>query len=176
MTQALYFAYEAIRDFLEQGGPILSWIGVLTFVMWVLIIERIVYFRSGYRRQVREVLKSWKGRKERQSWNARQIRAAMISRTTLEINQGLSLIQTLVAIAPLLGLMGTVTGMIEVFEVMALLDNANPRSMAAGVSKATIPTMAGMVAALSGVFASTWLLRSARRKIDFLQSQLTIEV
>jgi biopolymer transport protein ExbB len=100
----------------------------------------------------------------------------MISRVSLDANESLGLIQTLVAVAPLLGLMGTVTGMIEVFEVMALLGNANPRSMAAGVSKATIPTMAGMVAALSGVFAYTWLARSARRKIEKLQAQLTIEV
>jgi biopolymer transport protein ExbB len=51
----------------------------------------------------------------------------------------------------MLGLLGTVTGMIEVFDVMAISGSGNTRAMASGVSKATIPTMAGMVAALSGM-------------------------
>ena len=74
---------------------------------------------------------------------------------------------------PLLGLLGTVTGMIEVFEVMAISGSGNPRSMAAGVSKATIPTMAGMVVALSGVIASTLLSRFAHRKVEHLRAELT---
>ena len=64
------------------------------------------------------------------------------------------MIKTLVSLAPLLGLLGTVTGMIGVFEVLATTGGGDARSMAAGVSQATIPTMAGMVAALSGVFGN----------------------
>ena len=44
----------------------------------------------------------------------------------------------------MLGLLGTVYGMIEVFEVLAVLGTGNPRAMSTGVAKATIPTMAGM--------------------------------
>ena len=64
------------------------------------------------------------------------------------------MVKTLVALCPLLGLLGTVTGMIEVFDVMAIAGSGNARAMAAGVSKATIPTMAGMVAAISGLYFS----------------------
>jgi biopolymer transport protein ExbB len=60
----------------------------------------------------------------------------------------------------MLGLLGTVTGMIEVFDVMAG-GSGNARGMAAGVSKATLPTMAGMVAALSGMLFSTQISRFA---------------
>ena len=49
-------------------------------------------------------------------------------------------------------LLGTVYGMIEVFEVLAVLGTGNPRAMSTGVAKATIPTMAGMTIALSGYF------------------------
>ena len=52
---------------------------------------------------------------------------------------------------------GTVTGMIEVFQVMAFTGGGDARSMAGGVSKATLPTMAGMVSALSGVLAMIWI-------------------
>ena len=69
--------------------------------------------------------------------------------------------KTLVALCPLLGLLGTVTGMIEVFDVMAISGSGNARAMASGVSKATIPTMSGMVAALSGLVISVQMDRFA---------------
>jgi biopolymer transport protein ExbB len=53
--------------------------------------------------------------------------------------------------------MGTVTGMIEVFQVMAFTGGGDARSMAGGVSKATLPTMAGMVSSLSGVLVMIWI-------------------
>jgi biopolymer transport protein ExbB len=65
--------------------------------------------------------------------------------------------------------------MIEVFEVMAISGSSSPRSMAAGVSKATIPTMAGMVAALSGVAMGTYLQRKVRRERALLADHLVIE-
>ena len=83
------------------------------------------------------------------------------------------LVQSLVRICPLLGLLGTVLGMIEIFDVMALEGSGNARAMASGVSRATIPTMAGMVAALSGLFANTYLQRVASREQMFLEDQLT---
>jgi biopolymer transport protein ExbB len=165
--------YESIRDFLEMGGPVLLAIGILTFVMWVLIFERLIYFRTGHRRLVQETLATWEARTERRSWSARRIREAMVSRVSLSIDQNLPLIKTLVALCPLLGLLGTVTGMIVVFEVMAFSGTGNPRSMAAGVSQATIPTMAGMVAALSGLFAITLLTRFAHRQVERLKAALT---
>ena len=54
----------------------------------------------------------------------------------------------LIALLPMFGLLGTVTGMIQVFDVMASMGSGNARAMANGVSAATIPTMAGMVIAL----------------------------
>lgn len=165
--------YEQIRDFLEMGGPVLLAIGVLTFFMWALIFERMVHYRTGLRGLIDATMSVWNARSERRSWHARRIRDAMISRVQLDIEKHLPLIKTMVALCPLLGLLGTVTGMIEVFEVMAFSGTGNPRSMAAGVSKATIPTMAGMVAALSGVFASTLLARFAHRRVEHLKAKLT---
>ena len=165
--------YEAIRDFLEMGGPVLVAIGILTFVMWILVFERMIHYRTGLRRLIADIQETWNGRCERRSWHARRIRDAMISRVTLDIENHLPLIKTLVALCPLLGLLGTVTGMIEVFEVMAFSGTGSPRSMAAGVSRATIPTMAGMVAAISGLFASTLLARFAHRRVEHLRAKLT---
>lgn len=166
---------EAIRDFMELGGPVLRWIAVTIFLMWVLIIERLVFFRTQMAGLAKDVRDNWEGRAERRSWHAHQIREMMISRFDTQMNQGIPMIQTLVALCPLLGLLGTVTGMISVFQVMAVSGSGNVRAMAAGVSQATVPTMAGMVGALSGVLFVTLLTRRATREIEFLEDSLTMD-
>ena len=82
--------------------------------------------------------------------------------------------KVLVALFPMLGLLGTVTGMISVFDVMAAQGNSEPRLMAAGISMATIPTMAGMVAALVGMFVYSRLYGLAERKQLHLERLLRI--
>jgi biopolymer transport protein ExbB len=168
-------SFEAIRDFMELGGPILRWIAFTIFLMWVLIAERLMYFRSSMKSMSREIHDNWESRSERRSWNAHQIREMMISRFEMASNKGINVIQTLVALCPLLGLMGTVTGMIKVFGVMAVSGSGNVRAMAAGVSQATVPTMAGMVGALSGVLLVTLLTRRAAREVEFLEDSLTMD-
>ena len=168
-------AFEAIRDFLELGGPVLQVIGWTILFMWILILERLIYLRTGLKTLIQESVEQWGRRSQRRSWHAGQIREAVISRVTMSANQGIPMIQTLVALCPLLGLMGTVTGMITVFDVMAISGSGNPRSMAAGVSRATIPTMAGMVGALSGVFLVTILTRTVKRQIETLEDNMTMD-
>ena len=72
------------------------------------------------------------------------------------------------------GLLGTVTGMIEVFDVMAVAGSGNARGMAAGVSKATLPTMAGMVGALSGMLFQIQLRRFAQSESERVADSLLI--
>jgi biopolymer transport protein ExbB len=136
----LFETYIAIRDFLELGGPVLIAITGTILVMWLLIIERTLYFGSLHRRHIGETIQSWETRPERRSWHAHRIREAAISRFSLAATGPIPLIKTLVALCPLLGLIGTVTGMIEVFDVLAISGTGNARSMAHGVAKATIPT------------------------------------
>ena len=173
--QWLFDASIAIRDFMELGGPVLNAIAVVIFWMWVLIIERIIYFRAGHQRNVAVEHAVWQQRDERRSWHSQQVRAAIVSRLSLAANGSIPMIKTLVALCPLLGLVGTVTGMIDVFDVLALSGTGNARSMAAGVSKATIPTMAGMVGALSGVFAAAVLSRIANRAVKNLDDVFVAE-
>jgi biopolymer transport protein ExbB len=163
MLYALSEALLSIRDFMEQGGTVLWLIAILVFFMWGMIFERIWYLSHGHNSYVDKLANQWNSRKDKTSWYALQVREKLISQAKFEINKNLSMIQTCIMLAPLFGLLGTVTGMIEVFQVMAFSGGGDARAMAGGVSKATLPTMAGMVVALSGVFASIYLNSASTR-------------
>ncbi len=167
-----YDAYILIQSFMDQGGDVLYLIAALTFLMWTLIFERVWYFQSEHKIVIRDATQKWEARLERRSWTASQIRDSLISEASSRITGSLPLILTCVALCPLLGLLGTVTGMISVFDAMAT-QGGNARSMAAGVSQATIPTMAGMIAALSGVFGSTILKRKVEFETELFEDHLT---
>lgn len=167
--------FSDIQGFIESGGNILIWIAVLTFVMWSMIFERFLFYKSSLGKLVSDTVDHWEMRPERTSWNAHKIRVAAISRVSEKINTNLDLIGVMVTLCPLLGLLGTVTGMIEVFNVLAITGGGDAKSMAGGVSKATIPTMAGMVAALSGVFGSTYVINIAKRENQLLEDHLTMD-
>ena len=166
---------ETILAFMDKGGDVLWLIAILVFVMWTLIFERLWFFSFVWRQERKAFIDLWEGRSERQSWNAKQIREKLSSQSRAVINDNMSVITTLVALCPLLGLLGTVTGMIEVFNVMAVTGGGDAKSMAGGVERSTIPTMAGMVAALSGLFANTYLQRIASREQVSLEDQLTAD-
>jgi biopolymer transport protein ExbB len=143
--------------------------------MWYMIIERIFYLRGPHKRAVKVAFDEWEARAERRSWEAHRIREQLISSVSVRLRKNLPMIQACVALCPLFGLLGTVTGMIEVFQVMAVNGTSNARAMAGGVSRATVPTMAGMVAALSGLFLSFWLQRQYERERERLGEHLTLD-
>ncbi|MFB0950063.1 MAG: MotA/TolQ/ExbB proton channel family protein [Halioglobus sp.] len=166
---------QVLLAFMEQGGEVLWLIAALLFVMWTLIFERVWYLKFAWKQDATKVIAKWEGRAERKSWEAKQIRTMLLSQASMQINQFMPMIKAMVALCPLLGLLGTVWGMIEVFNVMAVTGGGDAKSMAEGVQKATIPTMAGMVAALSGVFANTYVTRIAQREGKLLWDNLTTD-
>jgi biopolymer transport protein ExbB len=68
-----------------------------------------------------------------------------------------------------------VTGMISVFDVMAMTGTGNARLMASGISMATIPTMAGMVAALSGLYFGSYFENKSRNLFNALSDELNLK-
>jgi biopolymer transport protein ExbB len=167
-------AYAAVRDFVELGGDVLLVIAGVTFGMWFLILERLWYFRWIHPQQAEEAERAWNAREDHRSWCAHKIRDLLITRVDTKLQRGLLIIKSLVALCPMLGLIGTVTGMIEVFDVMAIAGTGNVRGMAGGVSKATLPTMAGMVAALSGLIFSAQLQSFAKTEHHRIADRLEL--
>jgi biopolymer transport protein ExbB len=164
--------WESVREFIATGGDVLYFVAAALFLMWVLMVERYWYLTSVFPAIRKKIISDWDARTDTTSWYAHRIRDAWISEASDGLTDRLLIIRTLVAMCPLIGLLGTVTGMIGVFETMAAQGTGNPRLMAAGISMATIPTMAGMVAALSGLFFSSRLEAKAKRLKEQLVDSL----
>ncbi len=164
-----YEAVGSIRAFMELGGNVLWAIMFVLLLMWTFIFERLWFFYRVYPVRKEAVLSAWENRVETTSWYAKRIREGLISEASLALKRNVGLIKVLIAVCPLLGLLGTVTGMIAVFDVMTFSGGGNARAMAGGVSMATVPTMAGMVAALSGVYFGTWLEHKAQTETEKLE-------
>ena len=159
-------AFVAIRTFFEAGGNVLWGILAVTTLMWTFIIERLWFLQGELPRRIKRIQSDWDARSDTTSWFARRIRDQLISQVNIDAHRYLLFIKTLMAVLPLLGLLGTVTGMIQVFDVMALTGTGNARLMAGGVSAATIPTMSGLVAALSGLYLATYLEQRADAEVE----------
>ena len=150
--EAFISPFVSVDEFIAAGGWVIPWIFLAGLIMWTLILERYWFFFRILPRETRDMLAAWKQRANHKSWTSRHIRLEMISRANAQMKSTLPLIRVLVPLCPLLGLLGTVTGMLEVFDAMALKGFADARTMAYGVSHAMISTMAGLVVSMSGIF------------------------
>jgi biopolymer transport protein ExbB len=146
---------DSMRAFMEAGGDVLWVIFLLAVVLWSLIIERFIYLRKVWPSEKAGWVERWAGREDKQSWQALSVREQFISEARQQLEKTIPMIKMLIGLCPLLGLLGTVTGMIHLFDVMAVTGTGNARAMASGVSQATIPTMAGMVIAIAGLYFSS---------------------
>ncbi len=143
---------DSMRTFLNAGGHVLWSILYVSLLLWCLIGERLIFFGFYYPALKQRCLSEWTEREDRHSAQALSIRECIISEARMQMSSTVPIIKVLVHLCPLLGLLGTVTGMIHVFDVLAVTGTGNARAMASGVSQATIPTMAGMVIAISGLY------------------------
>ncbi len=162
------------QQFFENGGPLILILLMVGFVLWFLIIERYYFLNVEYPALQKKQIAQWQERSDKCSWNAHKIREMHISDNEYTLQRSLSLIKVLIAICPLLGLLGTVTGMLGVFEIISLTGSSDAKAMGAGIYKATIPTMVGLFLALSALYFSHALQSKARHKSGAFSDQLKI--
>jgi biopolymer transport protein ExbB len=176
---------------LAAGGPLMVPIAALCLVAWILILHRWLWLRRAGRpvallRELGPMLDRGELREAARLCRARPGVAARAARRVLDgaagrpalpqtlvrearlrelapAGRGLSAIAVLAATAPLLGLLGTVTGMIGTFEAITLWGTGNPRPLAEGISEALITTQAGLIVALPVLMAQNVLSRRVER-------------
>jgi biopolymer transport protein ExbB len=87
------------------------------------------------------------------------------------LTKGLLFIKVISVVAPLMGLLGTVTGMIKTFQVITLYGAGDPKMMAGGISQALVTTVLGLVVAIPMVLLHTIVSGQSRKIVNILQSQ-----
>jgi biopolymer transport protein ExbB len=166
MFYYIFLPFSFVGAFINQGGYVLIVLFVVALYMWFLISERVYFYKFEMKDLIEESYKSFLSMKGQNDWINSKYKRMHIAEINLLKNKNINQIKGLVALCPLLGLLGTVTGMIEVFDVMAFTGTGNPRAMASGVSKATLPTMTGLVISISGLFAITVVERFIQDKTN----------
>ncbi len=168
--------FETLARFFAAGGAVPVFIAGVALLLWTLIFERLIYFHVGHARVVQSKLATWSLHKVDSAWHTRHLRAQLFSEVSQSLERNLPLIRVCVTLALLLGLLGTVNGMTQVFEALAAGASSNSRHIAIGFSHATIPTMAGMVVSLSGLGFSAWLSARAEREKNQFSKLLTATI
>jgi biopolymer transport protein ExbB len=176
--------WEAV-EYLEQGGWVMVPLGMVSLALWALVADVAMRYAGWGRDDIdgpgaaralaggatqvegdglrRTLLNSFLADRSGDPELDRDILHQHVLSVRPRIRQRLPMIAVLAAIAPLLGLLGTVLGMIETFEVIALFGTGNAKAMASGISVALVTTQAGLLVAVPGLLVSGALVRRARR-------------
>ena len=186
MIDFLLTQYLRLEDYLRAGGMTMLPLALVSVGMWLLIVERALFFRRLHRKnmplkialdhihtnrlpnpgQYRGAISLLVARFiERRSFD-RMLDRFILDETVVTINRSLTdylaVIGVLAAIAPLLGLLGTVTGMIGTFDILSIFGTGNAKGMAGGISEALITTQTGLLVAIPGLYMKGFLDRRAR--------------
>jgi len=173
MLDLILAPYYSLVSMRQLGGPVVDYIFISCVIMWTIVLERVWYFNKVLPELTATSLAKWHARSHKMSWASRQIRAAMISRLNAGMNNNLLVLGVLVPMCPLLGLVGTVVGMLSVFDSMAALGSADARSMATGVSEAMICTLTGLSVSMSGLYPVYFFRKKVSRETERLADKFS---
>ena len=173
-------------EYMQTGGIVMWPLAAVSLVMWLLIVDRVLFIRRLHRKAI-NFHTAWEHVKVGRFPESRQYDGALdllvtrfiqarsgdcqldryiLDETVMRFNRSLvdrlAVIGVLAAIAPLLGLLGTVTGMITTFDVLAIFGTGNAKAMAGGISEALITTQTGLMIAIPGLYMKGFLDRRAR--------------
>ncbi|MCW8885345.1 MAG: MotA/TolQ/ExbB proton channel family protein [Motiliproteus sp.] len=167
---------QQLSGFLNQGGLVLWLIVLLSTLVWLLSLERYHFFFFRLQQENRYCLNQIKHSEVSVSrkLELQYHKQALFDAYQIKIQRYLIVIHALTNCLPLLGLLGTVSGMIITFEVLAEFGNSNSRALSSGISQALITTMAGLLTALPGLYFSSNLENKARNALTQMQSKLAL--
>ncbi|MDD9302489.1 MAG: MotA/TolQ/ExbB proton channel family protein [Desulfobacter sp.] len=169
-----------MQVYIRSGGIVMLPILGVSFILWVLIFNRVLFLRRLYSKNISRAAagqmvqkNQWPAARD-QGANAFLVRAFLSRRSqdpvldqnildeavihvNASLDRYLSIIGVLSSVAPLMGLLGTVVGMMQTFEVITLFGTGNSRAMASGISVALVTTQTGLMISIPGLYMSGWL-------------------
>jgi len=167
MLAELFYDSELIA-----GGWVMAAILGLSTLMWILILDRYLFLWRQEKPLAREIVSEWNSKRSHSQLVNHRLRVGLTAGFHSKLSSWIGTIQVITAILPLLGLLGTVSGMIKTFEVMTVFGSGNVRGMAEGISQALITTMAGLLTALTGMFFANDLKERFERGTEHLAEKL----
>ncbi len=164
----------ALTQFIHQGGWVLWLVFFTCLLLWLCILERLWFFQFEYPKLKKHIIHYWHKRSDKSSWLATSVRQLLVSEATIQLEGRIKLIQTLILVCPLMGLLGTVTGMINLFDVISINGNSDVKAMSAGIYRAILPTLAGLLVGLSGYYFALRFGQKAERLLQALTEHLAL--
>jgi len=175
-------------DMIRHGGLVMWPLLVSSLVMWLMIFYKGLLFFQARREEVslkqcrqalieqryigafwqQNILRQFIWLREHQSLDRDHL-LQLQQRQSNEVDRFIGTILVLASAAPLMGLLGTVSGMITTFNVISVFGTGNARAMAAGISEALITTQAGLVVAVPGLILGALLYRRAEQMKERMQ-------
>jgi len=188
--------WQSLLSLVRSGGWVMIPLGVVSVLMWTLIAERMITFRRLTRKDLdiqaavhavqgepvnhfghglrATLMRNFTRKRTGEAELDRRILAECAVRIQPTLNRNLSVIAVLGSVAPLLGLLGTVSGMIATFSVISAIGTGNARPLAGGISEALVATEAGLLVAIPGLLLSASLSRRASRLSNYLDQTLLV--
>ena len=174
-----------VRDRIEQGGIVGYCIIALGLVGLLIAILRLIALSGDSRRVAAQlkrdtasadnplgrVLAAYESNRDADTETIELKLSEAALKEMPGLTKGLLFIKVVSAVAPLMGLLGTVTGMIKTFQVITLYGAGDPKMMAGGISQALMTTVMGLVVAIPMVLLHTVVSGQSRKIVNILQSQ-----
>jgi biopolymer transport protein ExbB len=185
MIQIVSDQYYVLQAYLVAGGLVMLPLLIISIIMWILIINRMFFFRRlnrknmsreragryiqegqipdsrDYKGAIAMLVTEFQARRTGSLTIDRHILDETVMSVVSKLDDNLTIIGVLAKVSPLLGLLGTVTGMIATFDIISVFGAGNARAMAGGISEALITTQTGLIIAIPGLYAHNFLARRA---------------
>ena len=185
LIQLVADQYRLLEEYIAAGGVVMIPLLAVSTIMWILIVNRMFFFRRLYRKNMKReraarylqegeipdpkdyrgviamLVTEFQKRRTGDIEVDRPILDETVMSVVSNLERYLAVIAVLAKASPLLGLLGTVTGMIATFDIISVFGTGNARAMASGISEALITTQTGLLIAIPGLYACNWLNRRA---------------
>ncbi|MDQ7042414.1 MAG: MotA/TolQ/ExbB proton channel family protein [Sulfurimonas sp.] len=179
-----------VMDRINQGGIIgyiILMLGILTIIYSIYKYITLVSANSKMNKQMKSsqidttnplgrILAAFEKNKNKNIETIESKMDTAILKELPDIQSGLPMIKLVAAVAPLLGLLGTVTGMIETFQSITLFGTGDPKLMAGGISQALMTTVLGLVVAIPILFIYNVVQSKSKKIIEILTQQSSVLV
>jgi len=157
------------EHYLRTGGITMYPLILCCLWMWLEIFYHLPLWQKKRGHEIKQIKKTFVSLKTGSPRHDRGLLLFLQEQSGEKHIRQISTIKVLAALAPFLGLFGTVTGMIKTFQSVARFGLANPQALAGGISEAMVTTQFGLFVAVPGILAMIFLKRSALRRQGEIQ-------